>query len=136
MQTKPSIRKLARSLRLATAGLTVAVAANSLTAFQFSNGELKGNFDSTLSYGGLWRLRNPSPDLYGTTNSFFGVPGNLNSVNTDDGNLNYEKGLVSDLLKGTHELELKYGNYGALVRGYWFTDFKADETLQIGRAHV
>jgi hypothetical protein len=130
MQPKPSIRPFPRTLRFAAAALAVACAIVPVSAFQFSNGELKGNFDSTISYGGLWRLNNPSPDLYGTTNSFQGVPGNLNSVNTDDGNLNYEKGLVSELLKGTHELELKYGNYGALLRGYWFTDFKADETLR------
>jgi hypothetical protein len=112
MQPKPSIRPFPRTLRFAAAALAVACAIVPVSAFQFSNGELKGNFDSTISYGGLWRLNNPSPDLYGTTNSFQGVPGNLNSVNTDDGNLNYEKGLASELLKGTHELELKYGNYG------------------------
>lgn len=35
------------------------------------------------------------------------------TVNGDDGNLNYRNGeLVSSLLKGTHELELKYRNWG------------------------
>jgi hypothetical protein len=99
-------------------------------AFQFADGEFKGSFDSTLSFGGLYRLHNPSPDLYGTSNTFNGVPGLQNSVNTDDGNLNYGRGWVSELAKGTHELELKYRNFGALVRGYWFYDFKSDDTLR------
>jgi hypothetical protein len=110
----------------------IAAAAFSLPvhAFPFEQGELKGSFDSTLSFGGLYRLQNPSPAYYGTSNTFNGVPGLQNSVNTDDGNLNYGKGWVSELLKGNHDLELKYRNFGALVRGYWFYDFKADDTLR------
>jgi hypothetical protein len=46
----------------------------------------------------------------------------------DDGNLNYGRGWVSGLLKGNHDLEVKWRNFGALARGYWFHDFKADET--------
>lgn len=102
----------------------------SARGFPFEQGELKGSFDSTLSFGGLYRLDDPSPMFYGTTNTFNGVPGQQNSVNTDDGNLNYGKGWVSELLKGDHELELKYRNFGALVRGYWFYDFKSDDTLR------
>jgi hypothetical protein len=99
-------------------------------AVQFTFGELKGSFDSTLSFGGLYRLKNPDPEYYGTSNSFKGVPGRQNSVNTDDGNLNYEKGWVSEVFKGNHDLELKYRNFGALVRGYWFHDLKSDDTLR------
>ena len=99
-------------------------------AVPISFGEVKGSFDTTLYFGGLYRLQNPSPDYYGTTNTFFGTRGLQTSVNTDDGNLNYSKGWVSGLLKGSHDLELKYGNYGALVRGYWFTDFNSDDTLR------
>jgi hypothetical protein len=99
-------------------------------AMPFTLGEVKGNFDTTLSVGGLYRLNDPSNANYGTTNSFRGVPGLLNSVNTDDGNLNYGKGWVSQLYKGSHDLELKYGNFGALVRGYWFTDSMSGDTLR------
>ncbi len=93
-------------------------------------GEVTGSFDTTLSFGGLYRLQNPSPDYYSTSNPFFGTPGQQRSANADDGNLNYSKGWVSGLLKGSHDLELKYQNYGALVRGYWFTDFNSDDTLR------
>ncbi len=116
-------------LRAALAsGLALGILGSPATAVQFSVGAIKANFDTTLSFGGLYRLNDPSADYYGTSNSFNGVPGRQNSVNTDDGNLNYGKGWVSHLLKGSHDLELKFGDYGALVRGYWFKDFKADDT--------
>ena len=112
------------------ASLGLAVLAPAANAIQFSNGGLTGSFDSTISFGALYRLGEPKSDNYGTTNSSSGVPGLLNSVNTDDGNLNYGKGWVSELFKGSHDLEVKYGNFGALVRGYWFTDLKSDDTLR------
>mgnify|MGYP001550240078 FL=1 len=99
-----------------------------LCAFQFELGQVKGSFDSTISYGILDRLNNPSPTYYGVTSTFDGVPGLQTSVNTDDGNLNYGKGIVSSLLKGSHDLELHYGDFGALIRGYWFTDGSANDT--------
>lgn len=108
----------------------VALVASPAHAIQFQFGELKGSFDSTLSFGGLYRLQNPNPDFYGTSNVFNGVPGRQNSVNTDDGNLNYGKGWVSEVFKGNHDLELKLGNLSALARGYWFHDLKADDTLR------
>ena len=116
--------------RVAAAALALALVAPPAGAFQFAQGELKGSFDTTLSFGGLYRLHDPDSANYGTSNFFKGVPGLLTSVNTDDGNLNYGKGWVSELLKGSHELELHYRNFGALARGYWFKDFKADETLR------
>lgn len=122
------------SIRLAplalAASLALALLAPAAHAIQFTNGSLSGSFDSTLSFGALYRLNDPSKTNFGTTNSYNGATGLLNSVNTDDGNLNYERGWVSQLFKGSHDLELKYGNFGALVRGYWFNDLKSDETLR------
>ena len=128
MKDHASSPVVARFARAASLGL--ALLAPAANAIQFSNGSLTGSFDSTLSFGALYRLGEPKSGNYGTTNSFSAVPGLLNSVNTDDGNLNYGKGWVSELFKGSHDLELKYGNFGALVRGYWFTDLKSDDTLR------
>src|SRR6185295_16681169 len=101
-------------------------------AVQFASGELKGTFDTTLSAGFLYRLHDPDPDFYGTTAAFNGTPGRQNSVNADDGNLNYGKGLASKIVKGSHDLELKFRNSGALVRGYWFHDWESDDTHRTG----
>ncbi|MES2693444.1 MAG: DUF1302 domain-containing protein [Verrucomicrobiota bacterium] len=115
-----------RPKALSALALSVALLLPSLHAVQFKAGKLEGSFDTTLSFGGLYRLKNPDPAFYGTSNTFDGVPGLQNSANVDDGNLNYGKGWVSQVLKGNHDLELKMGNFGALVRGYWFYDFKDD----------
>ncbi len=112
------------------AGLGCLLLVPSSHAFQFADGDLTGSFDSTFSFGGLYRLSNPNPQFYGTTNSFNGVAGQQNSVNSDDGNLNYGKGWVSELFKGSHELELKYHDYGFFARGYYFSDLKTDDTLR------
>ncbi len=34
-------------------------------AFVFEAGDFKGSFDTTISVGGLYRLNNPDPALYG-----------------------------------------------------------------------
>ena len=107
--------------------LSVAV---SVHAFVFALGEVNGNFDTTLSVGVLTRLDNPDPALYGLTNSFNGVPGQAYSVNGDDGNLNYPKGISSVLYKATSDLQLKWHNLGAFVRGYYFYDSKNQDTVR------
>ncbi|HVU24388.1 MAG TPA: DUF1302 domain-containing protein [Opitutus sp.] len=119
---------LARALGLAV--LASALSGPPCRALQFSSGELSGSFDSTFSIGGLYRLNDPDPRFYGMTNSFDGVPGLQTSVNVDDGNLNYGAGWVSALFKGSHDLELRYRNFGAFVRGYYFSDLKTDNTAR------
>ena len=123
-----SLRQLGSTVLVS--GLCLALSASLASAFQFSSGQLKGSFDTTLSYGLIDRLQDPNPIYYGTTNSFNGVLGQQNSVNSDDGNLNYGKGIDSLIFKGSHELELKYGDFGALIRGYWFTDSKSNHTAR------
>ncbi len=87
-------------------------------------GDLKGSFDTTVSVGGLYRLENPDPQLYGLTSTFNGVPGLQHSVNADDGDLNYRKGMASFLVKASHDLQLTYKDTaGIFVRGYYFNDF-------------
>jgi Protein of unknown function (DUF1302) len=72
------------------------------------------------------------PALIGIANG-----GTARSVNGDDGNLNYRNGeLVSSLVKGTHEFELKYNNWGLFTRGSWYYDHAADNKDELGpKAH-
>jgi hypothetical protein len=92
-------------------------------AFTFNVGDVKGSFDTTLSFGALYRLNEQDPALYGITNSANGVLGRQRSVNADDGNLNYNKGAASNLLKASSDLQLDYKNVGLFARGYVFNDF-------------
>ncbi|MDP3070338.1 MAG: DUF1302 domain-containing protein [Opitutaceae bacterium] len=124
-----SIPASARRPRAGLAALaTLLLLAVPAQAFVFSLGEVKASLDSSLSLGGLYRLQDPNADFYGTTASFGGIAGRQNSVNADDGNLNYGKGWASQILKGNHDLELKWRDFGALARGYWFKDWKSDDT--------
>ena len=114
----------------AVAALAIFASATTGQAFQFAYGELKGSFDSTVSVGAMYRLQEPSAVYYATSNTYDGIPGLQTSVNTDDGNLNYKKGWVSELLKGSHDLELRYRNFAGFARGYYFRDLKAEDTLR------
>jgi len=96
----------------------------------FSAGQVSGNFDTTISIGVLSRLENPNPIYYGTTNTFNGVAGTAYSVNCDDGDLNFGRGIASTLLKATSDLELKWRNWKAFVRGYYLYDPKVQDTIR------
>ena len=112
--------------RSARFGGIIAVLSSAIpvSAVTFQHGQLRGSFDSTLSFGGLYRLDDPDPRFYGTANGGTANGGMANSVNTDDGNLNYAQGFASVLAKGTHDLELTYGEHvGAFARVSYFYDF-------------
>jgi hypothetical protein len=111
----------------ALAALLFLSGAVSVHAFVFALGDVNASFDTTLSVGVLTRLQNPDPALYGLTNTFNGLLGQAYSVNGDDGNLNYPRGVSSVLYKATSDLELKWHNFGAFVRGYGFYDSKNDD---------
>jgi len=102
------------------AGLIVALALGTTArAFVFEAGDFKGSFDTTISVGGLYRLNNPDPALYGLASG-----GLQRSVNADDGDLNYRRGMASFLVKASHDLEVNYRDTaGLFVRGFYFNDF-------------
>jgi hypothetical protein len=101
---------------LGTLCLAAAVA-HAAHAFQFKLGEIEGSFDTSLSVGASSRLSDPERTFYGTS-----AGGLQNSVNADDGNLNYEKGIFSLAARGTSELLLKQGRYQAFFRATYFYD--------------
>ncbi|MGY8832045.1 MAG: DUF1302 domain-containing protein [Pseudomonadales bacterium] len=76
--------------------------------FSFADNEISGSIDTTVSYGQLWRVQ--------------GQDKTNNDINTNDGNRNFDTGLVSEVFKITSDLEVTYQNYGAFVRGTAFYD--------------
>lgn len=105
--------------RLTLAGL-LTMAAWPAGAFEFGQGDWNGNLDTTLSYGLIWRVQDRDERLIGTANG-----GTARSVNYDDGNLNYKKGLVSNVVKATSELALNYRRTtGVFLRATGFYDFE------------
>ncbi|MBF7731469.1 DUF1302 domain-containing protein [Pseudomonas sp. N040] len=108
MQIKP--RKSLLRLAPAAAGFTLAgilpllVAAQAQALeFSFADDEITGSLDNTASYGQLWRVKSQDNDNDG--------------INGNDGNRNFDTGLVSQVFKLTSDLSLQYQNYGAFVRG-------------------
>jgi len=91
-------------------------------AAEFEKGQLSLDLYTTVSYGLTWRVEDPDSNLIGLANG-----GRAFSVNGDDGNLNYDTGVVSNVAKITSELELKYRNFGAFFRGSAFYDFESED---------
>ncbi len=108
-------KALGRKKYLATAiPLLMAAQAQS---FEFFMGEIEGSLDSQISMGSSWRMEGKDDSLIqGQT------PGQNNAVNNNDGDLNFEDGdSFSQILKGSHDLQISYQNVGAFVRGkYWY----------------
>jgi hypothetical protein len=105
----------------ALAGLLLLAAAPAL-AVDYQSGKFRISWDNTLSWGAAWRLEDRDTRIIGLTNG-----GTAYSVNGDDGNLNYDKGLFSNAVKLTSELEVSYKNVGAFVRGFAFYDYENEK---------
>lgn len=130
----------ALSMTLLSAGL------NSAQAARWSFGDVDVSFDSTFSVGSSWRTenRNWNDNVAKANNlnngfdfSHYNAALNANptketiwsgeggySANVDNGNLNYDAGeSFSQLIKGTHELDIHYDGMGVFVRGMYYYDF-------------
>lgn len=89
-------------------------------AINFNIGELEGQFDSSMSVGASWSMADRDMDLVGQANGGTGY-----TQTGDDGRLNFKKGeTFSKIFKGVHDLELRYRDSGAFVRGKYWYDFE------------
>lgn len=105
--------------RLALAITLATLASNTAMAVTFNLGEIEGQFDSSLSVGASWALRNPDPEL-------------LHDAASDDGRRNFKKGeTFSKVFKGIHDLELKYGDSGLFLRGKYWYDFELKDESRL-----
>jgi len=91
-------------------------------AVDYQSGDFKISWGNTISYGAAWRVAERDKRIIGLTNG-----GLAYSVNGDDGNLNYDKGLISNAAKLTSEIEVSYKNFGAFVRGFGFYDYENEK---------
>ncbi|VXC29129.1 conserved exported hypothetical protein [Pseudomonas sp. 8Z] len=107
---KPILRFAPAKAGFAFAGvLPLLVAAQAQAVeFSFADNEVTGSIDTTVSYGQLWRVQ--------------GQDKNNNDINSNDGNRNFDTGLVSEVYKVTSDLGMAYQNYGLFVRGTAFYD--------------
>jgi hypothetical protein len=141
LNAKPSARATLSGVRRRTLGTAIAFAlvagaASNAQAFEFSSGDWNGTIDTLVSYGISVRVEDRDNDLIGLANinpligqqplaAQLVAPGRF-SVNSDDGNLNYDKGdPFSNAVKATTEFSLNYReNSGAFLRASYFYDFE------------
>ncbi len=109
---------LAATVMLAASGPVYAI------SFENESGNINGSWDTTISYGVGYRLQAAADNLIGTANG-----GTKFSVNGDDGTLNFHRGIYSNALKVTSELELNYNpaNLSLFVRGFYFYDYELEQ---------
>ncbi|WP_426141710.1 DUF1302 domain-containing protein [Pseudomonas sp. DWP3-1-2] len=105
-----SIRQAPRTAGFKLLGLLPLLWGASAQAMElsFAEGDIQGALDTTLSYGQMWRVQ--------------GRDKSNDDVNINDGNRNFDTGLVSEVYKITSDLELSYKNYGLFLRGTAFYD--------------
>jgi len=112
--------QLERLRSLTTTAVIVLGTCAQSQAATFSIGEVQGQFDSSLSIGTSWALRDADPAYVGTWNG-----GHASSQSSDDGRLNFRKGeTFSKIFKGVHDLQLSYGDTGVFLRGKYWYDFE------------
>jgi hypothetical protein len=126
MSTQPSRsrRTHGRTLAIAVAAALAATYAAPASAVPIETTNWTGSWDTTLSYGGVWRVQSPDCNIIANANGGCG-----RSANIDDGNLNYDTGMVSSAIKGTSELELRFrDSWGFFARGTAFYDWESGDT--------
>jgi len=133
------------AISITTALLSIAV--TNAQAKNFQVGKFDISFDSTFSVGSSWRVEDRNwNDSVGKSNNLnngfnfnqYHPVLNVNpdaatvwngagtySTNGDNGNLNYDSGeSFSQIVKGSHDLDIRYENVGVFVRGMYFYDFE------------
>src|SRR5690554_4364055 len=120
---------------LAALPLAVGLASFSGTAHavNFNIGAIEGQLDSQMSIGASMSMANPDKRFTHVATAIDGVNqgGQATARTSDDGRLNYEKGdFFSKIFKGSHDLELRYGNSGAFLRGNYWCDFETKDGSQ------
>lgn len=139
---KPLAVGIAAALSMTLLGASL----NNVQAAKWDFGDVEISFDSTFSVGSSWRTenRNWNDNVAKANNlnngfdfSHYNAALNANpvnvtiwqgaggySANVDNGNLNFDSGeSFSQLIKGSHELDIHYDNMGVFVRGMYYYDF-------------
>ena len=141
-----SKKPIAVGIAAALSMTLLATSFNSAQAARWEFGDVEVSFDSTFSAGSSWRTENRNwKDNVAKANNLnngfdfsqYNAALNANPIsstiwqgeggyssNVDNGNLNFDAGeSFSQLIKGTHELDIHYDGMGVFVRGMYYYDF-------------
>lgn len=111
LKTMNSLRTPKKSLLAMAVSAAVSIAAApGAYALSFSpSDEVDIDWDTVVSYGAAWRVESHDEDL-------------LSDINADDGNRNFDQGLISNRAGFLTEANISYRDYGAFVRASGFYD--------------
>jgi len=124
LEFRPVPRARVVGVAAVTTILAVVMAAP-VGAFEFAQTDNYSlNLDTTLSWGARYRIEDRDQSIIG-----FPEGGTAWSVNGDDGDLNFDTGLVSNTIKATIDLGYEYKGwdstgFGFFVRGSGFIDYE------------
>ena len=113
-------RAILRAVKtIGTLLLTALLPAMTSHAADFRAGNVEGLFDLTAAYGVGVRVEDVNKDIVAIANG-----GTRASANNDDGDLNYDKGIISNAARLDADLTLVWKQFGAYVRGYALYDYE------------
>lgn len=115
---KKSIIKSSAGIALGSALLLSQI--GTAQAFSFHQGELRGSFDTDLTYGISMRTEDADSDNFGAHG---------NRIFKDAGDV------FSNAIRGSSTLALDYGKFGLLARGNYFYDNAYDQENLADQAH-
>lgn len=125
--TRRRTRLACTALALTPLALAISLQAQ---AGEFQWGEISGRANGSVSLGAIWSAEKPDANyiFQGNANSIgYGKPGEFNAAgarNLDDSRLNFHKrNVVSSPVTLLGEMELKWQNYGAFLRGKAWYDY-------------
>lgn len=121
--------KTTKSLRLtAIAGAALMAGPGWAVEIDTGNPELKIRWDNTFKYSLMGRVKERSPGLSQTAFGPTGVVG-PNNVNQDDGDNNFNRGVVSNRLDLLSELDLSMSNFGGRISAAaWYDEVYNKDT--------
>jgi hypothetical protein len=113
---------------LFASGVLIVTSSQAAMALNLYDGSTQGNnlevnLTTTVSYSPIWRVNSPSAVLEG--------PGNANG---NDGDSNFQHGLVSNLFEALPVLDIRDGEYGAHFSGQFYLNTSYLGTNQNGQA--
>ncbi|HBT56673.1 MAG TPA: DUF1302 domain-containing protein, partial [Pseudomonas sp.] len=95
-------------------------------AVNFNIGDVEAQLDSQVSVGMSISTQNADKRFIHALSG-----GEAAARTSDDGRLNYSSGDVfSKIFRGVHDLELRYGDSGAFIRGKYWYDFATKDGHQ------
>ena len=107
--------------------ITLSPAAHAVL-FNFDEQGIEASIDTTVSYGAMWRVQGRDSSYVQVENPGGGLAAGVMYQNNNDGNYNFDTGLVSSTYKVTTDFEISKDNVGpfhsvgAFVRGNAFYD--------------